>query len=110
MNSRRNPVIIIFMEEQEMTDSEKFTLIEKVKKDIQNMGFSIEIFHGRQIQLASDSFSVFWESNGLFEVIKNNKELNSMNQEQWEDYAAEIDNLNRAIFWVNTQIKSIVFE
>ena len=110
MKNRRNPVIIIFMEEQEMTDSEKFTLIEKVKKGIQNMGFSIEVFHGRSIQIGTDNFTVIWGLSG-FKVFNNtNVRMLILNQEQWEDYTAEIDNLNRAIFWVNTQIKSIVFE
>lgn len=93
-----------------MTDSEKFTLVEKVKKDIQNMGFSIEIFHGKSIQVGSDNFTCIWEMNN-FKIYNNtNVRVLTMDQEQWEDYAAEIDNLNRAIFWVNTQIKSIVFE
>ena len=92
-----------------MTDSEKFMMAQKIKKDIQKMGFSIEIFHNRQIQIGTDSFTVIWERNGLFQVL--NHEVNyAMNQEQWEDYSAEVDNLNRAIFWVNTQLKSIVFD
>lgn len=92
-----------------MTDSQKFTLIEKTKKDIQKMGFKIEIFHNKSIQIDSVSYTVIWESNGLFEVITH--EINhAMNQVEWEDFSAEVDNLNRAIFWVNTQIKSIVFE
>ena len=93
-----------------MTDSEKFTLVQKTKKDIQNMGLSIEIFHGKQIQIGSDNFTVVWESNGVFEVFNTYIQHPSMNQEQWENFSAEVDNLNRAIFWVNTQIKSIVFE
>lgn len=92
-----------------MTDSQKFTLIEKTKKDIQKMGFSIDIFHNKSIQIDSVSYTVIWESNGLFEVITH--EINhAMAQGEWEDFSAEVDNLNRAIFWVNTQIKSIVFE
>lgn len=92
-----------------MTDSEKFTLIEKVKKDIQNMGFEIEIFHNRQIQIGSDNFTVIFEKDN-FKVFNNtNVKALTMNQEQWEDYAAEVDNLNRAILWVNTQIKPVVF-
>lgn len=91
-----------------MTDSEKFMMVEKIKKDIQKMGFSIEIFHNRQIQIGSVSYTVFWESNGLFEVIAH--EINhGMNKAEWEEFVAEVDNLNRAILWVNTQLKDIVF-
>lgn len=93
-----------------MTDSEKFTLIESVKKDIQKMGFSIEIFHNKSIQIGSDNFTIIFEKNN-FKVFNNtNVKALTMNQEQWENYSAEVDNLNRAIFWVNTQIKSIVFD
>jgi len=92
-----------------MTDSQKFTLIATVKKDIQKMGFSIEIFHNYQIQVASDNFNVIWEKNN-FIIINKNIQLPSLNQEQWENYSGEIDNLDRAILWVNTQLKSIVFE
>lgn len=95
-----------------MTDSEKFTLLERTKKDIKKMGFEIEIFHNRQIQIGSAHFSVIWElidNVVTFEVINNEVE-STMLFEEWEDFSAEVDNLNRAILWVNTQIKSIVFE
>lgn len=93
-----------------MTDSERFTKIQKTKKDIQNMGFSIEITHNKSIQIGSDNFTVIWELKN-FKVFNNtNVILLSMNQEQWEDFSSEVDNLNRAIFWVNTQLKPIVFE
>ena len=91
-----------------MTDSEKFTMVQKTKRDIQKLGFAIEIFHGRSIHINSDNFYAIWEANGLFKVF-NNKPSESMNNEQWENYSAEVDNLNRAIFWVNTQLKNIVF-
>lgn len=93
-----------------MTDSQKFTLIEKTKKDIQKMGFSIEIFHNKSIQIGSDNFTVIFEKDN-FKVFNNTnvKDL-TMNQEQWEEYSAEVDDLERAILWINTQIKSIVFE
>lgn len=93
-----------------MTDSQKFTLIEKTKKDIQKMGFSIEIFHNKSIQIGSDNFTVIFEKDN-FKVFNNtNVKALTMNQEQWEEYSAEVDNLERAILWINTQIKSIVFE
>lgn len=92
-----------------MTDGKKFELIQKIKKDIQKMGFSIEIFHNRQIQIGSVCYTVFWESNGLFEVIAH-KINHGMDKAEWEELVAEVDNLNRAIFWVNTQLKSIVFD
>lgn len=93
-----------------MTDSEKFTLIQKTKRNIQNMGFDVEIFHGKSIKIDSHYFSAIWLQNGLFEVINHKASGVSMDQIQWEDFSTEVDNLNRAIFWVNTQIKSIVFE
>lgn len=93
-----------------MTDSEKFTLIEKVKKDIQNMGFSVNITHGVSIRVSGKYFIVNWKKDENYNVWNLSKVDDVMDQEQWENYAAEIDNLNRAIFWVNTQIKSIVFE
>lgn len=93
-----------------MTDSQKFTLIEKTKKDIQKMGFSIEIFHNKSIQIGSDNFTVIFEKDN-FKVFNNtNVKTLTMNQEQWEEYSEEVDNLERAILWINTQIKSIVFE
>lgn len=93
-----------------MTDSEKFTLLERTKKDIKNMGFEIEIFHNKSIQIGSDNFTVIIERD-KYKVFNNTNVRNlTMDQIQWEDYAAEVDNLNRAILWVNTQIKSIVFE
>ncbi len=99
-----------------MTDSEKFTLsekfilIQKTKEDIRKLGFDIEINHGYEIKIDSHNLTAIWLCNGLFEVVNHKASGVSMNQIQWEDYAAEVDNLNRAIFWVNTQIKSIVFE
>lgn len=92
-----------------MTDSEKFTLIERTKKDIQEMGFSIDIFHNKSIQIGSDNFTVIFEKNS-FKVFNNtNVKALTMNQEQWETFSADVDNLNRAIFWINTHIKQIVF-
>ena len=74
------------------------------------MGFSIEIFHNKSIQIGSDNFTVIFEKDN-FKVFNNtNVKALTMNQEQWEEYSAEVDNLERAILWINTQIKSIVFE
>lgn len=93
-----------------MTGSEKFSLIQRNKKVIQDMGISIEINHNKSIQINSDNFTALWEKNS-FKIFNNtNVRVLNMNQKQWDEYYTEVDNFNRAIFRVNSIMKEVVFE
>ena len=90
-----------------MIDEKRFEVIEGTKRDIQKMGFNVEIQKGEYIRFYSDRFEVVFNKYPGYEV-RFREQVEEMNQEEFEDYYGEIDNLNRAILWVNTQLKELV--
>lgn len=93
-----------------MTDNERFSLIERIKSDIRNMGFDIDINKGKSIKISTPHYIAIWKDAETYNVWTLAKTDDVMDQLKWEDFSGEIDNLDRAILWVNTELKSIVFD
>jgi len=93
-----------------MTDSQKFTMIETVKKDINKMGFDIDINKGKSIKVSTPHYVAIWKDAETYNVWTLTKTDDVMDQLKWEDFSGEMDNLVRAIGWVNAMLKSIVFD
>lgn len=70
-------------------------------KRIEDMGIKVAEFNG-SIKLFSENYGIKILPDNELEWSRMQDKPGIRNNEDWENHAAEVDNLNRAIFWIRT--------
>lgn len=84
-----------------MKDIKNHPEYEKTVKKIASMGIKVMEFNGIP-KLFSENYGVKVLPDNELEWSRMQDKPGMYNNEDWENFTAEVDNLNRAIFWIRT--------